>query len=113
METLQKEIEKRAEKRLKEDLKFLTLLHSKDGNKYYHMFKDIFINIGTQDNPTMVNPTIIFKTDSRIYKEAFEKNLPSYIKDETTLFLKEVNDLKERIKNMEEELQHYINYTPE
>ena len=105
-ETLQQVINKRAGEKLRKDLDFLANLYTIDNYKYNTIFNDIYINIGTQDKPETVKAIHIFSSSKRIYKEAFEKNLPKYIEKETTLFLQEIEELKERVETLEEDVQN-------
>lgn len=109
-ETLQDVINKRAEAKLKKDLNFLANLYVMDNFKYSQIFEKVFVNIGTAEKPENVKAINVFSSNRRIYREAFDKNIDRYIKDETELFLKEIEQLKERVETLEGDIQNTFNY---
>ena len=100
-QTIQNVINKRAESKLRKDLDFLSDLYARDDYKYKYLFKGIKINMGTTEKPEVEDIIFVFRNTRRFYKEAFEKNLPKYIEEETVLFLKEIEELKSKVETLE------------
>lgn len=108
--TLQKIINKRAEEKLEKDLRFLTHLYQIDNYKYHKILEDVYVDIGTNEKSDKVPAHAVFKKTGRLYREAFDKNINRYIEEETKLFIKEIEDLKNRTENLESDVQNALNY---
>lgn len=105
-ETLQKKIEKRASERLQKDIN--ELLQSIGYNSKFHKLIapiDINANLGTVENPKMLKLYEILHNNS-IKEKIYNSNIERYIKDETDMFLAEIEALKQKVKENTEQIEN-------
>lgn len=93
--SIQEAINKRAKAKLEKDLDFLTEILTMKDSKYAVIFDNVYVDIGTSEKPKVVKAFNVFRSYGRLYREAFDKNIDRYIKEETELLLAEIKDLQE------------------
>jgi len=108
MKDLQSIIDKRAEVKL---INELNECHNFLYEKKYRFICDanIYLNIGTTDKPENISLQSLFSSSYRIYKELYDFYIEKYKEAETILFLKEIEDLKQRTSELHDEVSN-LNY---
>lgn len=106
MKDLQALIDKRAEDKLNDELnKINKVLY--DSNE---LFKDVRINVtgeGIKDMNTSL--TFLLSSSRDLRKNIFNANIERYKEQETKKFLKEIEDLKEKVERLNDEISYLQN----